>query len=225
MPAWRLDTGCRACFRPGLRRWQPGPRCPGALPRQQARAGASVYRPRAATPHVCCPHADDLPALHAAGAQMMLITIETCSAFTPHYQSNCGEVLYVKSGEGRRAAPAQPMHGGGKPAAAAACRCWEAATSTRFLCRLQLQRMLCGHLEDPARPTFPHLLPRQPPLPLLGAAQRMQHSSHLAADARTHAATSVELGTPVACMLRCRRPTGRCAAGGGGAAAAHDARR
>ncbi|KAL4424753.1 hypothetical protein ABPG77_000096 [Micractinium sp. CCAP 211/92] len=42
--------------------------------------------------------ADDLPALRATNAQMMLVTLGPCSAFTPHYQSNCAEVLYVKSG-------------------------------------------------------------------------------------------------------------------------------
>lgn len=33
---------------------------------------------------------------------MMLITMEPCSAFAPHYQPSSGAVLYVKSGEARR---------------------------------------------------------------------------------------------------------------------------
>ncbi|EFN52495.1 hypothetical protein CHLNCDRAFT_58866 [Chlorella variabilis] len=42
---------------------------------------------------------DDLLALDTADGQMLLVTLKECSAFAPHYQTNCAEIFYVKSGK------------------------------------------------------------------------------------------------------------------------------
>lgn len=49
-----------------------------------------------------------MPSLATADSQMQLLTVEPCGSFAPHYHTNCGETLVVKSGRRAGASLCQP---------------------------------------------------------------------------------------------------------------------